>query len=343
MWSIHYVGLDVHKKMVAFCVKTADGTIVEQGMVAATREALTEWALRRTTPWIGVLETTLFAGWIYDHLEPYAVELKMAQSRRLEAIASAKKKNDHVDAAMLADLLRCNLVPECYVLPRELRDLRVQLRVRNFLLQQAVRLKNRLAGLLMESGEPYNKQKLHQRRYFGELLDRLEHVPEPVLDLLKTVRGLIELFDRAQAELLRGLVAHPDLQERVRRLMTIPGVGQVTALTWALEVGEPERFASVRKAISYCGLCSAQDESGGHSRRGPLSKQRNAHLQTVLIEAAKLAPRWNPWLAQVHQEELARGSANRATVAVARKLVALLLAIDKRGTDYEDRASAVAA
>jgi transposase len=337
------VGLDVHKKTVAVCVKQADGTIVERGTVAATREALSEWAEGQRMPWIGALETTLFSHWIYDHLEPYAVELKMAQARRLEAIASAKKKSDHVDAAMLADLLRCNLVPECFVLPRELRELRLQLRIRHFLLHQTVRLKNRLAGLLMEAGEPYNKQKLHQRRYFGELLERLEHVPEPVLDLLRMTRGLIEVFDHAQAALLRGLLAHPDLQERVRRLRTIPGVGEVTALTWALEIGEPERFSGVRKAVSYCGLCSAQDESGDHSRRGPLSKQRNAHLQTVLIEAAKLAPRWNPWLAQVHAEELARGHSNRATVAVARKLVALLLAVDKRGTDYEDRSSAVAA
>jgi len=343
MASIHYVGLDVHKKTVAVCVKQADGTIVERGTVAATREALTDWAEGQTMPWVGVLETTLFAHWIYDHLEPYAVELKMAQTRRLEAIASAKRKNDHVDAAMLADLLRCNLVPECYVLPRELRELRLQLRIRHFLLHQTVRLKNRLAGLLMEAGEPYNKQKLHQARYFGELLERLEHVPESVLDLLRMTRGLIEVFDRAQAALLRGLLTHPDLQARVGRLMTIPGVGQVTALTWALEIGEPERFSGVRKAVSYCGLCSAQDESGEHSRRGPLSKQRNAHLQTVLIEAAKLAPRWNPWLAEVHQQALTRGHPNRATVAVARKLVSLLLAVDKRGTDYEDRSSAVAA
>lgn len=343
MSSIHYVGLDVHKKVVAFCVKTADGTIVERGTVPATREGLTAWAERQTIPWIGVLETTLFSHWIYDHLEPYAVELKLAQARRLEAIASAKKKNDHVDAAMLADLLRCDLVPECYVLPRELRELRLQLRVRNFVVRQAVGLKNRLAGLLMESGEPYNKQKLHRRRYFGELLERLEHVPASVLDLLRMTRGLIEVFDRAQAGLVQGLLTHPDLAERVRRLMTIPGVGQVTALTWALEIGEPERFSGVRKAISYCGLCSAQDESAGHSRRGPLSKQRNAHLQTVLIEAAKLAPRWNPWLAQIHQEALARGDRNQATIAVARKLVALLLAIDKRGTGYQAREAEAAA
>jgi transposase len=343
MSSIHYVGLDVHKKTVAFCVKQADGTIVEHGTMAATREALTRWAEAQATPWIGGLETTLFSGWIYDHLAPHAMQLKMAPARRLEAIASAKKKSDHIDAATLADLLRCNLLPECYVLPPELRHLRQQLRVRNFVLRQMVRFKNRLAGLLMEAGEPYNKQKLHRRRYFAELLDRLEHLPPPVMDLLKLNRGMIEIFDRAQADLLRGLVTHPDLQERLRRLMTIPGVGQVTALTWALEIGEPQRFSSLRKAISYCGLCSAQRDSGDHSGRGPLSKQRNAHLQTILIEAAKLAPRHNRCLAQLHERELNRGSRNRATVAVARKLVALLLAIDKRGSDYEERCSTLVA
>ena len=109
----------------------------------------------------------------------------------------------------------------------------------------------------------------------------------------------------------------------------------MTALTWALEVGDPERFSSIRNAISYCGLCSAQDESAGKQRRGPISKQRNQHLQTVLVEAAKLAPRWHPQLATVHERELGQGHRNRATLAVARKLVAYLLAVDKRETDIE--------
>ncbi len=79
------------------------------------------------------------------------------------------------------------------------------------------------------------------------------------------------------------------------------------------------------------------NESAGKSKRGPLSKQRNAHLQHVLIEAAKLAPRWNDELARLHAREIERGHRNRATIQVARKLVALLLAVDRRGTDYEPR------
>jgi transposase len=107
------------------------------------------------------------------------------------------------------------------------------------------------------------------------------------------------------------------------------------ALTWVLEIGEPSRFQSSREAISYCGLCSAQRESAGKEQRGPISKKRNKHLQTMLIESAKLAPRRNPQLAAVHEKEVARGNPNRATLAVARKLVEYMLAVERQGHDFE--------
>jgi len=89
----------------------------------------------------------------------------------------------------------------------------------------------------------------------------------------------------------------------MERLTTIPGVGQITALTWILEIGDPHRFSSIKKAVSYCGLCSDQKESGGKQYRGPISKKRNKRLQTILIEAAKLAPLWNPQLREVYEPE----------------------------------------
>ena len=104
----------------------------------------------------------------------------------------------------------------------------------------------------------------------------------------------------------------------------------MTALTWALEIATPERFASIKAAMSYCGLTSALRESAGQQKRGPLSKQRNRHLQSALIEAAKIAPRVNEKLGEVHRKAKDKGGhANRATLAVARKLVAFLLAADR--------------
>jgi transposase len=117
--------------------------------------------------------------------------------------------------------------------------------------------------------------------------------------------------------------------------MSIPGIGELTAQTWVLEIGEVSRFNSSRQAISYCGLCSGQHESAGKEQRGPISKKRNKHLQNKLIEATKHAPHWNEQLTVLHEKELARGNKNLATLAVARKLVEYMLAVDRRETNFE--------
>ena len=109
----------------------------------------------------------------------------------------------------------------------------------------------------------------------------------------------------------------------------------ITALTWALEVGDVQRFSSIKKAISYCGLCGAENSSANLIKRTPLSKQRNKHLQTILIEAAKMAPRNSVNLAMIYdREKHQKDNANRATLAVARKLVAYLVAVDRRQKDF---------
>ena len=198
-------------------------------------------------------------------------------------------------------------------------------------------MKNKMSGLLMEAGAEYNKQRLHGKKYFTELLDTVEEVPESVKDMLRLSRGALEMFETTQQQLLAKLRKDPRLVKRVALLTSIRGVGEVTALTWILEVSDPRRLTSVARAVSYCGLTSALVASAGKEQRGPISKQRNAHLQTMLIEAAKLAPRWNPQLAAVHARELERGNRNRATLAVARKLVAYLLAVDKSGQPFQIR------
>jgi transposase len=328
----HYIGFDVHKKTINYCVKMADGQIVEEGRLRATHDALRQWAGRRREPWRGAMEATLFSGWIYDTLKPFAAELQMGHPAMMKAIGASKKKNDKIDARKTADLVRCNLLPECYVAPAEIRELRRLLRYRNVVVAQAVRMKNKMSGLLMEVGAEYNKQQLHGKKYFTELLGNLEQVPESVKDLLRLSRGALEMFEATQRQLLNRLQKEPQLVERLAVLRSIRGVGEVTALTWALEICDPQRFRSIADAVSYCGLTSALDCSADKQHRGPISKQRNGHLQTVLIEAAKLAPRWNPQLATVHDRELEGGNRNRATLAVARKLFAYLLAVDKSGS-----------
>ncbi len=329
MDTMHYIGFDIHKKTIAFCEKTVEGTIIEQGTIPATKTSLLIWTKQRTCTWVGAMEATIFTSWIYDCLLPYAAELKVAHPAMLRAITVAKNKNDRSDAKMISDLLRCDLLPVCYMAPENIRDLRRILRFRNLMVRESTKMKTKASGILMETGVQYNKQKLHGQRYFDELLDNLEDVPESVTELLQFCRLSVTHFTQIQKRLVQKLKSHPDISKRVELLTTIPGVGEITALTWVLEIGEVERFTKIRRAISFCGLCSAQSESAGVNKRGPISKKRNKHLQTVLIEAAKLAPRWNPQLAAVYDKELATGNRNSATLAVARKIVAYLMAVDK--------------
>jgi len=334
METVYYIGLDIHKKVIAYCIKTKDGQLVEQGKIGTDRAEVRDWVNGLPGPWIGAMEATIFTGWIYDFLTPFAVDLKVAHPEMLKAITPAKKKNDRADAEMIADLLRVNLLPQCRMLPENIRELRRVLRYRNHVVRTAVKMQNKMSGLLMEVGASYSKRRLHGKKYFHELLERVEEIPPSVKDLLKLSRAGFEMFRDVQKRLTVGLRDDDLIRERVRRLMTIRGIGEITALTWVLEIGDASRFTSIRQTVSYCGLCSAQKESAGREQRGPISKKRNKHLQAMLIEAAKLAPRWNPQLAVVHDRELKKGNRNRATLAVARRLVAYMMAVDKAQKDF---------
>jgi transposase len=280
------------------------------------------------------MEATIFTGSIYDYLLPHAEKVKVAHPLMLRAIAASKKKNDRIDAGKIADCLRCDFLPECHMASTEIRDRRRTLRYRHLVVRQMVQMKNRISGLLMESGVSYDKQRLHKMGYFTELFSTNQEISDSIRPLLRLGREHILRGQRLDRALISSLERDPLLSERLRRLRTIPGVGAITALTWALEIGDYTRFQSVKEAISYCGLCSAEKSSADKVMRMPISKQRNKHIQHVLVEAAKLAPRYSHELALLREKEIQRGNKNRATLAVARKLVAYMLAVDRRKQDF---------
>jgi transposase len=331
---MYYIGLDVHKKTISYCVKDAAGHVHREGKIGSTRRELDGWIRTLPQPRMMAMEATIFTGWIYDYLLPHAEKVKVAHPLMLRAIAASKKKNDRIDAGKIADCLRCDFLPECHMASTEIRDRRRTLRYRHLVVRQMVQMKNRISGLLMESGVSYDKQRLHKMGYFTELFSTNEEISDSIRPLLRLGREHILRGQRLDRALISSLERDPLLSERLRRLRTIPGVGPITALTWALEIGDYTRFQSVKEAISYCGLCSAEKSSADKVMRMPISKQRNKHIQHVLVEAAKLAPRYSHELALLREKEIQRGNKNRATLAVARKLVAYMLAVDRRKQDF---------
>ena len=155
MQPMYYIGLDVHKQKISYCVKDSSGKIYAEGCCASRGAAL---------------EAAMFSGWIYDHFKPHAAALKVAHTLMLRAIAAAKRKNDRIDANKICDCLRCDFLPECFMALTAIRERRRTLRYRNLLVRQMVQMKIKISTLLMEAGISYNQSKLRKADYFRELV-----------------------------------------------------------------------------------------------------------------------------------------------------------------------------
>ena len=188
----------------------------------------------------------------------------------------------------------------------EVRERRRTLRYRKLLVRQNVQLRNKVSQMLMESGVVYNKQKLHKVGYFKELMETNQDIGRAlrpsVDDLPRDHRA-----DRQDRECTESSPApRPTASSACGAVNDDLLVGPITALTWVLEVDDVARFHSVKQAVSYCGLRGAERSSAETIKRMPISKQRNKHLQSVLIEAAKLGPRLSPDLALIYDTESRR-------------------------------------
>jgi transposase len=205
METMYYIGPDVHKRAISYCVKDVIGRVYAEGSVPATRFELDRWMKTVPQPWTAAMEATVFTGWIYDHLQPHAAALKVAHPVMLRAIAAAKKKNDRIDAKKICDCLRCDFLPECYMASTAIRERRRTLRYRNLLVRQMVQMKNKIGMLLMEAGVSYNKKKLHKAGYFRELLATNPDINEGLCSLLRLCRETVVRLQRTESALVRSL------------------------------------------------------------------------------------------------------------------------------------------
>ena len=188
MTSMHFIGLDIHKKTISYCVKDVGGTVLSEGTVAATRAQLNEWMKSLPAPWTVAMEATMFTGWIYDHLLPHAAAVKVAHPLMLRAIAAAKKKNDRIDASKICDCLRCDFLPECYMVSSEVRERRRTLRYRKLLVRQNVQLRNKVSQMLMESGVVYNATKnkqVHRTQPARSRRSRRSYAPDASFEMFR--------------------------------------------------------------------------------------------------------------------------------------------------------------
>ena len=291
---MNYVGIDWAYGRAAWCAMGETGTIAAEGMIPAEGSGLARLVLQLGTEVEACVEMMSGAIWVRDRLQSAGWQVKVAHARKVRDVAPLACKTDKVDARVLAELCRRDLVPELWLPSAEDRAIRERLRRRAHLVKVRTSARNRIFGLLTQFGLRVSCARLCKPDAI-ELLER-GGVPEvwrasigELLELAAEMDRRIEPIDRELAPLARS-------DERARLLRTIPGVGPLLGLTFAAEIGEVSRFRSPGKLIAYAGLVPRVSQSGERSQTGAPSKAGSRTLRWAAVEAAHQAWRpSNPW------------------------------------------------
>ena len=279
------------------------------------------------------------AVWVRDSLTACGWVIEIADARKVKAIAPLACKTDRVDARVLADLARRDLVPTVWVPPLNDRAIRERLRRRSHLVRLRTSSINRTFGLFTQWGLRRNLTALRQPGALAELAER--GVPEVWRDSLARCSSVIDDLDRQLAPLERELRPLARADDRARLLMTIPGVAELLGLTIASEIGDIARFPTAGKLVGYSGLTPRIKQSGQSSRIGRISKAGPDTLRWAAVEASQQAWRPNnPWHELYTDIKRRHGKANPAKAAVARKILIAAWHILSRDQPFKPAAPA---
>lgn len=320
-----HAGLDLSRRRLDVVLLSADGTRLQQFATPPDADSLR--SLVRTVedrfgqPVRAAIESMTGARFIHDQLELGGWEVDIADAIKVKGLAPLACKTDRIDAWVLAELSRRELVPAIWLPDPEIRAERERARWRLHLVRHRTALKNRIHQTLITFGHPCPVSDLFGVRG-RDLLQRMA-LPEPwqgnVVASLRLIDDLERQIDERERE-LRALGAD---HRYVPLLLTVPGISWVLAYTIASEIGDIERFSSPTKLCGYTGLCPTVHQSGERDQRGPLAKNGPKYLRWALIEAAHNAAR-HPIYAPRYQaikKRLGRQRGSKvATVEVARKL-----------------------
>jgi transposase len=324
------LGLDVHKRFAEVAVHE-HGEVRRLGRIET--KDLQAFAASLSSEDHVVLESTSLTWAIAELLGRHAGRVTVSNPMKTKAIASAKVKTDKVDARVLAELGAAEFVPEVWAPDQATRALRRRIAHRASLVKQRTRLRNQIHAVLAR-----NLIELDATDAFGHKGRRLlaaVELPAHERDQVDSALRLHDALDH-EIELAEGVLAELALHSpEMRRLMTIPGVGAITALSIVGVIGEVERFPTPRHLVGYLGLDPRVRQSGERkARHGHISREGQAHARGLLIEAAHSAIRTPGPLRAFHARLKARRGTQVALCATARKLAVICWHLLSKQEDY---------
>lgn len=331
-----YVGVDAHKATSQITVVNETGSILKRAKVASTSSAFQQALSGYDEPLTAVLEASYCWGPIYDWLDDLTEEVVLAHPSKVRAIAEARIKTDKIDSAILAHLLRADLIPRAYAPSKETRALKRVLRQRLFLVQLSTMVKNRIRALLSQ----HEVQPPQVSDLFGKVgLTWLETVeltqPDSALlhedrELLVFLKARVNATEKLIQELAKNDVVVPWLK-------SLPGIGTFLSVLIRWEVDDISRFPTAKQFASYTGLVPSTYASSKRVVHGGLTKQGNKWVRWAFIEAITPAVRSSPTLACFYQKLKQRRGVKDARAATARKLAELTWTIWTEQRCYIER------
>jgi transposase len=331
-----HVGVDLHQRFCYITVMEARGKILKAGPVTNEKLALRRYFRQFRGKEVQVaVEACGFWPAFREVVEPEVKRVVLVHPQRVKAIASAKLKNDRVDSETLAHLLRCDLLPESWKADRETQARRQQVRLRATLVRQRTRLKNQVHAVLHQQGLHSPVTDLFGKR--GRLW--LKEVKLPV-QARESAEVCLRLLDGYTEEIQKQnlqISERAKHDQRAEWLMTIPGIGECSAMMLLAEIGEISRFPDKEALCSYAGLVPRVRESAGKAARGGITRQGSPWLRWIMVEAAQVATRCSP-AAKRYYERLARKKHKHvARVALARKLLIAVYALLHDGVVFDEQ------
>ena len=321
--NVRYVGLDVHKRVVEACILDHAGKVVFRcrfdNLDRHTLAAFARRHLRKTDH--VALEASTNTWTVVDILRPFVAEVVVSNPMQTKAIAQAKVKTDKVDARVLAQLLRADFLPSVWMPDEQTRRLRELTGRRSALVHQRTAVRNRIHAVLAVRLITPPPGEL-----FGD--DGLAWLREVEIDatgrlMIDCELQLHETLEREIATLDAELARRGYADDRVKLLMTLPGVDVTVAEAVLAAIGDASRFADGAHAASYLGLVPSTRQSAARCYHGPITKRGNSHARWMLIQAAQHLDRHPGPLGHFFRRLANKKNRNVAVVAAARKLVAI--------------------
>lgn len=317
-----FVGIDLHRRRTVIVRQTEGGEQLGWTRIVNDPMALAQEIGKAGRAPEVVLEATYGWYWAADVLAEAGARVHLAHPLGIKGFAQRRVKNDVRDAADLADLLRMGRLPEAWIAPPAVRELRELVRHRAKLVTVRSGFKTGVHAVLAKQGLHIPVSDLFGPRGRAEL----DHAPlDPAYRArINAYCRLIDALD-LEIELAAGWIAarlatHPGY----RAIQAIPGVGPTWAAVFVAEIGDVTRFASARHLCSWAGLTPRHRESDTTVHRGPITKQGSTLVRWAAVEAVQKLPASAGWLVSTRDQIGARRGRNIAKIAVARKLLTLV-------------------